>query len=48
MNVWDLEIEKRKTFVQSRFNNLLGKNQYTKKKLIRQPYDSHMENEMKM
>ena len=27
----DIEIEKRKSFVQSRFNNLLGKNQYTKK-----------------
>lgn len=27
----DVEINKRKTFVQSRFNNLTGKNQYTKK-----------------
>lgn len=27
----DIEIEKRKTFIQSRFNNLTGKNQYSKK-----------------
>ena len=42
----DLEIEKRKTFVQSRFNNLLGKNQYTKKEAHKTNHmTSHMENE---
>jgi uncharacterized protein YdaU (DUF1376 family) len=41
----DLEIEKRKSFVQSRFNNLLGKNQYTKKGGHKAAHmTNHMEN----
>lgn len=42
----DLEIDKRKTFVQSRFNNLSGKNQYTKKEGHTEGHmTKHMENE---
>ena len=42
----ELEIEKRKTFVQSRFNNLLGKNQYTKREGHKGGHmTDHMENE---
>jgi uncharacterized protein YdaU (DUF1376 family) len=42
----DIEIEKRKTFVQSRYNNLSGKNQYTKSEghMIGH-MSNHMENE---
>lgn len=42
----ELEIEKRKTFVQSRFNNLNGKNQYSEKRGHKEGHKTdHMENE---
>jgi len=46
----DIEIEKRKNFIQSRFNNVSGKNQYSKKRghktgHMRGHVTSHMENE---
>lgn len=42
----ELEIERRKSFVQSRFNNLSGKNQYSKKRGHKEGHmTNHMENE---
>jgi uncharacterized protein YdaU (DUF1376 family) len=46
----DIEVEKRKTFIQSRNNNILGKNQYTKSNGHMEAHmsghvTSHMENE---
>lgn len=42
----ELEIDKRKTFIQSRYNNLSGKNQYTKKEGHKGGHmTNHMEDE---